>query len=364
MSRWPNHIRLVAGFEIRPPSTQARYVFERDQAERLGGLIADDLAACVADVRAGHLVIGPALLEPGQVLSPGHAPWTAMREIARLDGPLEPGVTSIGSRQGRLSHAVLEPCREPPQGLFVCLPLLVAVEAARFETLATQLEQVLFERGGLQPPAMGTLADATGLDPVHGQLMTQADLMALVKMQLAGAGLDPFWPPVEHALLAPDQAASLELPAGLKALWNIKAGGWELEFAIPQEFGSASDAWALWLRSWRQTIALLETHLVPWRALTDEPVATVDDANQWVRAANGPADGPNRAWIRQHPEVGLIGYSSIIDGQRADYFPLHAEAIGALKARFAECGIDQIKQHESAPGESLASAHRPNPGQP
>ena len=227
-----NHIRLVAGFEIRPPTGDCRYVLERDESRRLGGLVAEDLSRCVPEVTSGHLVTGPALLEPGQIISPNHAPWQAMARVAGLDadsGPVrEAGITSIGANVGQLAHAPLMPYWSPPRGLFICLPVLLAAGAAELDQLRSKLEQTLFETGGLRPPAMGTLAEITGLDPVHGQLMTRADLMALLKVQLAGAGLDPFWPPVEHALLEPRRDARLALPGGLAADWNVAAAGWKL----------------------------------------------------------------------------------------------------------------------------------------
>src|SRR6056297_3197928 len=263
-----NHIRLVAGFEIRPPAGKCRFVFERDESRRLGGLVAEDLSHCVPEVTAGHLVTGPALLEPGQIISPDHAPWQAMARVSGLGAAPAPsaGITSIGAHLGQLAHAPLMPYWSPPRGLFLCLPILLAVEAAELDPLGSRLEQTLFESGGLRPPAMGTLADITGLDPVHGQMMTRTDLMALLKVQLAGAGLDPFWPPVEHALLEPKRAERLELPGGLVADWNVNAGGWELEF-VPLHLAVVDpDEYALWLRALRQTTALLESHLVRWRA--------------------------------------------------------------------------------------------------
>lgn len=340
MSSTIHPIRLVAGFEIRPPAPGCDLVLERQAAERLGPLIADDLSACVSEVTGGHLVVGPALLEPGQVLSPNHAPWRAMREIARLEGRFEPGVTSIGAVGGRLSHDVLAPYREPPDGLFVCLPLLLVVEGEGFERAESALESRLFDLGGLKPPAMGTLAEITGLDPVHGQLMTLTDLMALVKMQLAGAGLDPFWPPVEHALLSSDKPAELDLPAGLKAHWNTDAAGWELEFKAFD--GRALDDYALWIRAFRQTTALLESHLIAWRAVLKNGSAQVDDDNRWVRDPAGSARGPNRACFQPHDSVGLIACSAVLDGELAHYYPLFAGAVGELEAELAGHGIESI----------------------
>jgi len=343
-----NHIRLVAGFEIRPPAENCRFVLERDESRRLGGLVADDLSHCVPEVTAGHLVTGPALLEPGQIISPDHAPWQAMTRVAGLDADAKPdaGITSIGAHSGRLAHAPLMPYWSPPRGLFICLPIVLAVAPDQLDPLRSKLEQTLFESGGLRPPSMGTLADITGLDPVHGQLMTRADLMALVKVQLAGAGLDPFWPPVEHALLEPERETRLELPGGLVANWNVSAGGWELGFVPFHLAETSEDEYALWLRALRQTTALLETHLVRWRASSRHTGVEIEDQGRWARCDLGPSDQAGRGWMLEHRDVGLVAYTATIDGRRLAFYPLDPGALDELRDALRAAGIAEFQRSE------------------
>jgi len=333
-----HHIRLVAGFEIRPPAGQPHPVFEHADAERLGGLIAEDLAACMPEVTPGQLVTGPALLEPGQIISPDHAPWETM---LRAIGPdPEPGVTSLGAHAGRMAHAPLMPYWIPPRGLFVCLPIVLV--APDHQALSSRLERTLFETGGLRPPALGTLAEISGLDPVHGQLMTRADLMALVKVQLAGAGLDPFWPPVEHAVLAPQQSARLALPGGLTAEWNIEGRGWELDF-VPFDAAAANPSdFALWLRALRQTTAVLESHLVRWRARSRVARVEIDPQGRWASCDLGPAAASSRARVVQHPDVGVVAYVSVIGARRKAFYPLDPAALTVVESMLGEAGIEHF----------------------
>lgn len=343
-----NHIRLVAGFEIRPPTGDCRYVLERDESRRLGGLVAEDLSRCAPEVTSGHLVTGPALLEPGQIISPDHAPWQAMARLSGLDadpGPgREAGITSIGANVGQLAHAPLMPYWSPPRGLFVCLPILLAADVAELDPLRSKLEQTLFETGSLRPPAMGTLAEITGLDPVHGQLMTRADLMALLKVQLAGAGLDPFWPPVEHALLEPQRDATLALPGGVAADWNVAAGGWELEFVPLHLAGMDTGGYALWLRALRQTAALLESHLVRWRPTSRHASVEIEDQGRWARCDLGPADNGARGWMIEHPEVGLVACTASIDGRYLAYYPLDPAALDELRHALRAFGVTDFER--------------------
>lgn len=352
MNEASNHIRLVAGFEIRPPSGDCRFVFERDESERLGALIAEDLSRCVPEVTRGHLVTGPALLEPGQIISPAHAPWQTMARVAGLadpDASTGAGVTSLGAHRGQLghenpAHATLMPYWSPPRGLFLCLPIILATRGGERTMLESKLEKTLFETGGLHPPAMGTLAELSGLDPVHGQLMTRADLMALVKVQLAGAGLDPFWPPVEHALLEPRQPARLELPGGLMAKWNVSAGGWELEFMPIHSSGLKADDYALWLRSLRQTIALLESHLVPWRATSLDDGVEMDAHSRWACCDLGASERTGRGWTVEHGDVGVIAFAAAVGGRYRAWYPLEPDALDDIQQTLRGSGVTEFER--------------------
>lgn len=336
MARPAHHIPLVAAFELRPPQASARFAFERDDSERLGACLADDLAELLPEATRGHLVTGPALMEPAQLLHPDRSPWAAMSNVAGLGAEPRPGVTAIGMHRGRAASPSLAPYRDPPQGLFLALPLLLAVPADEAEAIDGRLENELFDRGGLRPPAMGTLAGITALDPVHGQLMTRTDLMALLKVQLAGAGLDPFWPPVEHALLDPGTATRLELPAGLVADWDPVGRCWSLAFTPFHRSGHEADDYALWLRSFRQTAAMLEAHLIDWRVRTES--GERDERGRWAAWPLGDEPQARRVREVRHDPVGLVGYSAVIDGRRRAYYPLDSGSVQALADRLRELG--------------------------
>lgn len=343
MSDILHHIRLVAGIEFRPPDPGACFEFGRADSERLGTLAAEDLAGVVAEVTAGHLVTGPALLEPGQVVNPETAPWKAMTRLAGLDERRDPGITSLGVHRGQSPSETLVPYRSPPQGLFLCLPLLLAMPPACADDGRSKLEATLFEAGGLHPPFMATLAEISGLEPVHGQLMTHADLMALLKVQLAGAGLDPFWPPVEHAILSPDETARVALPARLAADWNPSARGWEFRFVALDESGSEPEQWLLWLRALRQTATLLESFLMRWRVTAASENTTIDPDSRWVERRLGRGHGRQACRV-EHGSVGLVGYAATTAGDRFAFYPLDPDAVGDLEDELRRRGVEVIER--------------------
>ncbi|MDT8439387.1 MAG: hypothetical protein RQ729_10300 [Wenzhouxiangellaceae bacterium] len=335
-------IRLLAAVEFDRIPPARRALIERDPADRLAGAIAEDLAQCVASVIQGHLLTGPALLEPGQLLSPEVCnPWATLASLARPGVADAPGVTAFGCRDGRASHATLAPRRAPRMPL-LCLPLLLRMPSgARAET-ATELEQRLFDQAGLRPPALAELAAITGADPVHGQLMTVTDLMALVKMQLAGAALDAFWPPAEHALLTPDEECDLTLPAGLGAHWSVARQAWQLALPALDEAALSDPDTALWLRAFRHTTAVLDEHQVPWQVIVRDDEEELDAEQRWLCRDLGPADATQttdhaRAVLLE--PVGLVGYRVVLDDRDCLLLPLKADAIGALHAWLGARGI-------------------------
>ncbi|MFU8877875.1 MAG: hypothetical protein ACNA7E_07010, partial [Wenzhouxiangellaceae bacterium] len=326
-----HHIRLVAGIEIRPPTRAARFVLERESSERLAGYVAEDLAACVASVTDGRLMVGPALLEPGQVLSPAHGAWRTLIDLAARESGVVPGVIAIGAANGRVSHPSLAPRRaadgSPDGSLFVCLPLLLSLASEQAGSIETELEQKLFDQGGLRPPALATLAECTGLQPVHGQLLTRVDLMALLKMQLAGAHLEPFWPPVEHAVLDSNARTELDLPAGLKAEWLPEECCWQFDFEPVPESPAVPEDYALWLRAFRQTTALLDSFLIDWQARPVAASLQADPGGHWLVQQPVQAPAARPAGRLQHPELGLIGF---VDGDGCLLLPVDSEGAELL----------------------------------
>ena len=336
MNQASNLIRLVVGIEVRPRQAKVRFVLDREQATRIGGHLADDLAGCVEAVTGGHLAIGPALLEPGQVLAPElRSPWQALARAARLDRPQAPGITSIGTHDGQLPDRMLGADPTPPAGQFLCLPLLLQVGPDRDEILAA-LERKLFDGGALKPPAMGELAAATGLDPIHGQLMTLTDLMALLKMQLAGAGLDPFWPPIEHVLLLPEQATKIELPGDIQARWNPERQMLTISLAINDNGDVAVDVPRLWWRAFRQQTALLDQHRIDWQVEATTPGLHIDPTMRWARVDRGVSDDADEVVPERDPELGLLSFHSNRGRRRYRYYPLRSEGIAELQSMLAE----------------------------
>jgi hypothetical protein len=331
-----HHIRLVAGFEVKPGPTGHRQI-ERDQCEALAAALAQDLARIAPDASQAMLVVGGSLLAPNELLRPGWPPWEALGDLARpviRERGAGSQVLAIGAHKERLPDARLAGFNQSAGGQFLAIPMLL-ISDQDLDELRRDLEEKLFETGGVHPPARAALAQASALEIVHGQLLTLADLIALQHVQMDAAGLGGFWPVVEQLLLEPHQNARFDLPAGLAAAWSADPARVEIEFLSLDEFDGQGDDYALWLRALRSLCALLDAHRVSWHVRSQ--LKRADDGQYLIEVLESAA-GPDRLSQIQHPDCGLVAWSKVEDGRQSNYYPLSSQGMRALATRFAESG--------------------------
>lgn len=330
--RFPiHHIPLIAAVEIEPPN-DIRRVLDRDQADAVAGHLAADLARLLPEAARTRLVVAGTLFEPAEVLQPGFPAWQAITELSsqgRLrDFSAE--IVAFGARVGRMPHTALQPPDAPPQGRMLVMPMVMSDPADASSSLESRLEAELFERGSIDPPARAALAEATGVDVIHAQCLTRADLLALHQVQLDSAGLGGFWPLIEHALLSPDEDVELALPGGLRTRWQTDDSRAEIEFVSFDQSDEDEDDYVLWLRALRSTTALLDAHGIAWRAAGTEPVVFDPETGLMIETA-GSSSRPEGLTVHHHPELGLVAWSLIEDGRLYHLYPLDADC--ALRNR-------------------------------
>ena len=343
MSENLHHIRLLAGLEIQPGEPPRR-TLDRHCAEQLAGHLAADLHRVVPAVDGGMLVLGACLFEPFELMRPGFPAWAALDELAEStlrERGFEPRIMAIGSHRGHMPHAGLQPPKDAPQGQFLALPMTLICSREEAEALEQNLENALFERGNIDPPARALLAETAGLDSVHGQLLTLADLIALQHVQLDGAGLGGFWPVVERILVEDGHDQEHQLPAGLSARWDAQERRVDLPFTSFDQFSDEPDDYALWLRAIRTMTTLLDSHGIEWRARPDEPVVFDPDYSAMIESA-GAADHPDGITIHHHPDIGLVAWTVVEDGRMMHIYPLRPESARRVMRDLAARGLTRF----------------------
>src|SRR5699024_5627780 len=196
------------------------------------------------------LVLGGSLFEPFEVIRPGFPVWQALEELAATtlrERGFEPRILAIGAYRGRMPHTALQPPGQPPQGQFLVLPMTLICSEDDAQELRNALEAELFERAGIDPPARALLSEACGVETVHGQLLTLADLIALQHVQLDSVGLGGFWPVVEQILVDDTRAKAHTLPAELEARWEPESASVNITFISFDQYAGELSDYTLWL---------------------------------------------------------------------------------------------------------------------
>jgi len=342
MSENVHHIRLLAGLEIQPGANPRR-VLDKHGAEQLAEHLAEDLWRVVPAVDRTLLVLGASLFEPFELMRPGFPAWLALEELAdttlRAHG-FEPRILAIGAHHARMPHRQLQPPDESPQGQFVALPITLICREEDEERLQKTLEEQLFERGNIDPPARALLSETAGLETVHGQLLTLADLIALQHVQLDSAGLGGFWTVVEHALIDGDSCEH-ELPAGLRARWLTDGKRIEIPFVTLDQAAGDPDDYALWLRAFRTLTTLLDSHAIDWRAVPHEPVVFDSDSSSMIESA-GSTNHAEGITVHHHPDIGLLAWTVVEDGRMMHIYPLRPESANQIMSELAARGLTRF----------------------
>lgn len=336
MSFEPHHIRLLIGIETEPGPMPGR-TLARPACEGLADALATDLARLAPKADTSLLVVAGTLLEPADVLRPGFPVWQALESLVRSVAP-DPGgggrVLAIGAHDGRLPEPRLQPPDTPPSGQLLIVPLLLVADEELADELRADLENRLFEHGGVHPPARAVLAAAAGIESTHGQLLTLADLIALQQVQLDTAGMGAFWPVAEQALLEPEADRRFDLPAGLTVEW--KDGRAAIDFQSFDQYGEVPEAYALWVRAFRSLCALLELHGIPWQARSE---LTVDDRLNCLVESLGPVEAETSLTLQQHDDCGLLAWTLVEDGRQINLYPLDGRAFARLRDELRQRGL-------------------------
>lgn len=208
------HVLGVMALELAPGTQPGRQALPQADAGRLAALLGRDLAALVPEVRALELTLAAAHFDPAEALRPG---WPLHRRLDELrlrapgrhDGPR---MIAFGADAQGSVPLPLRADADLQGGSLRVLPFLLVGEAAVAATVAAQLEDILLDRGMAQADTALCAQESFGTRIEHARYLTLHDLVAMTALQYANMGLEPLWPVIETALLAPQDEAWLDAP--------------------------------------------------------------------------------------------------------------------------------------------------------
>lgn len=204
----------VLALELSAGSAPQRPALSPTQAAELAGLLGRDLAKAVPGVHGLDLGFAAAHFDPAEVLRPG---WPLHRRLQELLPPtLGPDhharLIAFGADEHGNVPLPFQAEEALRGGSLRVLPFLLSGEPPALQAVGEQLEEILLETGMAQADTALLAQQAFGARIEHARYLTVHDLAAMVAMQYANEGLQPLWPIIETALMAPGQEAWLDAP--------------------------------------------------------------------------------------------------------------------------------------------------------
>ena len=270
----------VFALELTGDGTPRCAALPHGQAGQLVELLARDLDKLVPGASASDLVFAAAHFDPAEVLRPGwplHRRLDELRQRAPGRGEGSRVIAFGADREG----LVPPPLAADPGlhgGRMRVLPFLLSGAPETMRALQESFEEVLLDRGMAAADTALLAQESFGARIEHARYLTVHDLTAIMAMQYQHQGLQPLWPVIETALLAPDQEEWLDAPP--EPLLRYAGGEVQIALLDPwawqQRNGSAtagsartSDAQELehayeyFQARQRQFAAVLEAHGIP-----------------------------------------------------------------------------------------------------
>lgn len=267
------HVLGVMALELSHGAQPGRAALRQADAGALAGLLGRDLAALAPETSGLELAFAAAHFDPAEALRPG---WPLHRRLDELrrrapgrhDGPR---VIAFGADARDSVPQPLQAEAALQGGSLRVLPFLLTGPAAA--AVGDTLERILFDRGMAQADAALLAQDAFGCRIEHARYLTLHDLAAMTALQYSHQGLEPLWPAIETALLAPQEDYLLDAPPepllryanGEANIALFSPDAWRRRYLGDAEIGGDALArrFAHFEARQRQFAAVLQAHGVP-----------------------------------------------------------------------------------------------------
>ncbi|HWS41232.1 MAG TPA: hypothetical protein VN247_08115 [Arenimonas sp.] len=202
----------LLAIELCPGQQMAYAELTVAQASQLAEAVAGDLKTWIEPLNDIDISVAGVAYDPVEILRPG---WPLHQELAKLSllapKSLEARVMSIGANTNGMPDA-LRPHIEFQNGPLRLIPYVLSGPATSIAQVQNTLEEDLMERGMASASTALLAQELFSVAIEHARYMTLHDLVALMAMQYNHNGLEPVWPIIETALLAPQKTYWLEAP--------------------------------------------------------------------------------------------------------------------------------------------------------
>jgi hypothetical protein len=314
-------------------------------AEQMLAHVAADLQALIPDIGQCSLIAPGALFDQTQILRPAFPAFAALEAAATQAGkdPFNPGLVSIGARDGAMPAADLQPAGDIPLGRLQILPIVVHGAPECIERLSAAMEGRFMEEGQLSAHSAGWLQSAFEVSIQHAQLMTLTDLNALLHMQLKHYGFLPMWELLDAALA--NRAETLTVTTSGGKTWEWRAGAVHTVFEtfdywanegmgadLPASRLALAAGYADWTRELRQYATTLRAHgITPQLHLPGDE--TPVSGSFFIDASPATA-GELDCAVTEHSfgDLGTIVITAVLDKSIENFYPLRPRGLNEIHA--------------------------------
>ncbi|WP_103074918.1 hypothetical protein [Solilutibacter silvestris] len=239
MSASESHLPGVIALELSPEGAPPRAAIDTASAARLLEHLANDLALLAPGLDKLDLTLAGAHFDVAEALRPG---WPLHRRLDELRARAPGQSTRSDARLiafGADANGDIPPPLQSDPALagasLRVLPFLVSGDEAAIAAIGDVLETELLDRGMASAATALLAQEAFATRIEHMRYLTVHDLLAMTSMQYGHMGLDPLWPILEAALLAPGEDVMLDAPP--EPLLRLHDGEVSITLFSPQEWG-------------------------------------------------------------------------------------------------------------------------------
>ena len=233
-----SHLPGVIALELSPGSAPPRPAIDTGSAARLLDHLAHDLSLLVPGLENLDITLAGAHFDVAEALRPG---WPLHRRLDELRARAPGRATRKEARLIAFGADANNDVPQPLQGdpalvgaSLRVLPFLISGDEAAIAAAGDILETELLDRGMATAATALFAQEAFAARIEHMRYLTVHDLLAMTSMQYANMGLDPLWPILETALLAPGEDATLDAPP--EPLLRLRDGEVSIALFPPQEW--------------------------------------------------------------------------------------------------------------------------------
>lgn len=328
-------------------------LLDKAAAEQVMAHITTDLTTMLPAISRCSLTMAGALFDQTQILRPQLPVFEALEKLQQSSNPgsdFQSRLLSIGSDQGQMPVAELQPIKDIPLGLLQILPLVVSGPSELIDELSSEMEHRFLDQGQISAHSAKGLESQFLISINHARFMTLTDLNAMLRMQLDHFGFLPLWELLDTAINIPTQLLETQSTVGHQFKWQDAAVHCVFEtFDWWATHGSGADlpadnqqlqaAYVDWTRIYRQYLTLLNAHnITVLQYLPGLDDVAISDSFLLEESTAIPTQAAATVTEHSADDLGTVALTVVQGARQMNFYPLLASGLNDLQQYIQQQG--------------------------